>query len=271
VLLHRLSLLRLSFRCIQRDLTKTPEANSITELRQEAKRGRENKRRSCLLLSLSCLPPTPSPDLSTWTLTRKKKLIRPAPAPEPKPPPRKTHSTSTPESGKGKQSRAEKKSRKAMLKLGMRPVPGVVRVTMRRSKNVLFVIQNPDVMKSPASDSYVIFGEAKIEDAGASQAAQVARQFAPPAAPATPSPSGSADAAEASAAAASKADAGAKGAAGKGAAAADDDGEPVDETGVEAKDVELVMTQASVSRAKAVKALKESEGDIVSAIMSLTM
>jgi len=204
-------------------------------------------------------------------LNEKKKLIRPAPAPEPKPPPRKTHSTSTPESGKGKQSRAEKKSRKAMLKLGMRPVPGVVRVTMRRSKNVLFVIQNPDVMKSPASDSYVIFGEAKIEDAGASQAAQVARQFAPPAAPATPSPSGSADAAEASAAAASKADAGAKGAAGKGAAAADDDGEPVDETGVEAKDVELVMTQASVSRAKAVKALKESEGDIVSAIMSLTM
>ena len=148
-----------------------------------------------------------------------------------------------------------------MLKLGMKPVPGVVRVTMRRSKNVLFVIQNPDVMKSPASDSYVIFGEAKIEDAGASQAAQVARQFAPPAAP---SPSGASDEAEASAGGASKG--------GKAAAAAEEeDEEPVDETGVEAKDVELVMTQAGVSRSKAVKALKESEGDIVSAIMSLTM
>ena len=151
-----------------------------------------------------------------------------------------------------------------MLKLGMKPVPGVVRVTMRRSKNVLFVIQNPDVMKSPASDSYVIFGEAKIEDAGASQAAQVARQFAPPAAPATPSPSGASDEAEASAGGASKG--------GKAAAAAEEeDEEPVDETGVEAKDVELVMTQAGVSRSKAVKALNESEGDIVSAIMSLTM
>lgn len=150
-----------------------------------------------------------------------------------------------------------------MLKLGMKPVPGVVRVTMRRSKNVLFVIQNPDVMKSPASDSYVIFGEAKIEDAGASQAAQVARQFAPPAAPATPSGDEEASASKAADASASKAAA--------AAAADEDDGEPVDETGVEAKDIELVMTQASVSRSKAVKALKESEGDIVSAVMSLTM
>lgn len=45
----------------------------------------------------------------------------------------------------------------------------------------------------------------------------------------------------------------------------------VDESGVEPKDIELVMTQASVSRAKAVKALKKAEGDIVSAIMELTM
>ena len=35
-----------------------------------------------------------------------------------------------------KQSRSEKKSRKAMLKLGMKPVTGVSRVTVKRSKNV---------------------------------------------------------------------------------------------------------------------------------------
>lgn len=52
---------------------------------------------------------------------------------------------------------------------------------------------------------------------------------------------------------------------------ADDDAEEVDETGVEAKDIELVMTQAGVSRSKAVKALKNADGDIVSAIMELTM
>lgn len=41
----------------------------------------------------------------------------------------------------------------------------------------------------------------------------------------------------------------------------------VDESGVEAKDIELVMSQANVSRAKAVKALKSNQNDIVNAIM----
>lgn len=44
-----------------------------------------------------------------------------------------------------------------------------------------------------------------------------------------------------------------------------------DATGIEEKDVELVMSQANVSRNKAVKALKNSDNDIVNAIMSLTM
>jgi hypothetical protein len=39
-------------------------------------------------------------------------------------------------SGRNKQSRSEKKSRKAMQKLGMKPVPGVSRVTIKKSKNV---------------------------------------------------------------------------------------------------------------------------------------
>ena len=38
--------------------------------------------------------------------------------------------------GKSKQSRSEKKARKAMLKLGLKPVPGVARVTIKKSKNV---------------------------------------------------------------------------------------------------------------------------------------
>ena len=50
----------------------------------------------------------------------------------------------------------------------------------------------------------------------------------------------------------------------------EDEDDDVDETGVEAKDVELVMTQAGVSKAKATKALKANDGDIVSAIMELT-
>lgn len=40
-----------------------------------------------------------------------------------------------------------------------------------------------------------------------------------------------------------------------------------DETGVEQKDIELVMSQANVSKAKAIRALKNNNNDIVNAIM----
>lgn len=133
----------------------------------------------------------------------------------------------------------------------MKPVPGVLRVTVKKSKNVLFAISKPDVFKSPTSDTYVVFGEAKSEDVGAaaSQAA-AARQFREAQAAGVPAT----------------------------AAAGDDDDDDdvpalddiVDEAGVESKDIDLVMTQAGCSRAKAVSALKENDGDLVNAIMSLT-
>jgi len=148
-------------------------------------------------------------------------------------------------SGRSKQSRSEKKSRKAMLKLGMKSITGVSRVTVKKSKNILFVISKPDVFKSPASDTYVIFGEAKIEDLSSQLQSQAAEQFkAPDLSSVIPNPGAS--------------------------VAAHDEHEDVDETGVEPKDIELVMTQAGVTRSKAVKSLKAADGDIVSAIMELT-
>lgn len=50
----------------------------------------------------------------------------------------------------------------------------------------------------------------------------------------------------------------------------EDDDTPIDETGVDAKDVDLVIEQVSCSRRKAVKALKENNGDLINAIMSLS-
>lgn len=41
----------------------------------------------------------------------------------------------------------------------------------------------------------------------------------------------------------------------------------VDDGGLEQRDIELVMAQANVSRAKAVRALKHNKNDIVNAIM----
>ncbi|CAI9297591.1 unnamed protein product [Lactuca saligna] len=152
-------------------------------------------------------------------------------------------------SGRSKQSRSEKKSRKAMLKLGMKPIPGVSRVTVKKSKNILFVISKPDVFKSPASDTYVIFGEAKIEDLSSQLQSQAAEQFKAPNLSNVMSNMASEEAI---------------------GAAANDEEDEVDESGVEPKDIDLVMTQAGVSRSKAVKALKAADGDIVSAIMELT-
>mmetsp|Transcript_24531 Transcript_24531/g.67921 ORF Transcript_24531/g.67921 Transcript_24531/m.67921 type:complete len:215 (+) Transcript_24531:122-766(+) len=164
-----------------------------------------------------------------------------------------------------KQNRNEKKSRKAMQKLGMRTVPGVLRVTVKKSKNVLFVINKPDVFKSPNADTYVVFGEAKSEDSSAMSQAAAAKQFQQQAQ--------AMQAAEGAAAAA-----GAEGEAMPAAAAALDalaaaapaGEEAVDETGLEAKDIDLVMSQAGCSRAAAVKALKDNDGDLVNSIMSLT-
>lgn len=52
---------------------------------------------------------------------------------------------------KAKQSRGEKKARKLMSKLGLKPVQGAIRVTIRKSKNILFVItkvSSPNVLCS---------------------------------------------------------------------------------------------------------------------------
>merc|ERR1711977_104877 len=80
---------------------------------------------------------------------------------------------------KAKQSRGEKKARKIMSKLGLKQITGVSRVTIRKSKNILFVIAKPDVYKSPVSDTYIIFGEAKIEDLSQQAQMEAAQKFKP--------------------------------------------------------------------------------------------
>ncbi|KAI8492325.1 PREDICTED: nascent polypeptide-associated complex subunit alpha-like [Branchiostoma belcheri] len=151
---------------------------------------------------------------------------------------------------KAKQSRQEKKARKAMSKLGLKQFTGVSRVTIRKSKNILFVITKPDVYKSPASDTYIVFGEAKIEDLSQQAQMAAAEKFKAPEMSTVPEP-------------------------GKITTAVpeeeSEEEEEVDDSGVEPKDIELVMSQANISRAKAVKALKNNNNDIVNAIMELTM
>uniref|UniRef100_A0A1I8F0Q5 NAC-A/B domain-containing protein n=1 Tax=Wuchereria bancrofti TaxID=6293 RepID=A0A1I8F0Q5_WUCBA len=150
-----------------------------------------------------------------------------------------------------KQSRSEKKARKLFSKLGLKPVHNVSRVCIRKSKNILFVINKPDVYKSPGSDTYIVFGEAKIEDLSEHARFAAAERLKPN-------------------------DAQLSGQSGRmnvtRAQQEEESGEDeVDATGIEEKDIELVCSQANVSRNRAIKALKEANNDIVNAIMELTM
>merc|ERR1711990_1333696 len=62
----------------------------------------------------------------------------------------------------GKQSRAERKTKKAMMKLGLAPVDGINRVVLRKDKTLLFVVPNPEVFRK--GDTWVVLGEARVED-----------------------------------------------------------------------------------------------------------
>jgi len=160
---------------------------------------------------------------------------------------------------KQKQSRSEKKARKAIAKLGLKQIPGINRVTMKKSKNIIFVITKPDVFKSPASDTYIVFGEAKVEDLSHQAQLDAASKF-------KLNQAGQMDPAALAAAAAAPA---------KKAPATiaeeEEDDEEVDASGIEEKDIDIVITQSNVSRKKAIKALRNNNNDIINAIMELTM
>ncbi|XP_059423923.1 serine-rich adhesin for platelets-like [Carassius carassius] len=164
--------------------------------------------------------------------------------------PQLSHSPADESMSRAKQSRSEKKARKAMSKLGLKQIHGVTRITIRKSKNILFVITRPDVFKSPASDIYIVFGEAKIEDLSQQVHKAAAEKFK---VPLDPSPLAS----DITPSLTIKEES--------------EEEEELDEGGLEQRDIELVMAQANVSRAKAVRALRHNKNDIVNAIMELTM
>ena len=178
-----------------------------------------------------------------------------------------------------KQNRNEKKSRKAMSKLGLRTIPGVLRVTVKKSKNVLFVIHKPDVYKSPTAETYVIFGEAKSDDTSATSQAAAAKQFQQQQAAMMQSTAGMthnnmADSLSNDSNAMPSLDSlnaaldpsSIDGAGGSDTAGAD----ALDETGISPSDIDMVMSQAGCSRMAAIKALKDNGNDLVNAIMSLS-
>ncbi|VFQ72603.1 unnamed protein product [Cuscuta campestris] len=150
-----------------------------------------------------------------------------------------------------KQSKYERKTLKAMLKLGMKPVSDVVtRVAIKRSKNEFFIMSKPDVYKSTTSDRYVIIGEGREAKFG------------------YPNPPLKSQVAHLVKLAGMVSDINKPKIISEASARVEE--EEVDETRIKPRDVELVMSQLGVSRSKAVRALKSHDGDIVNAIFELT-
>ncbi|KAH8282596.1 hypothetical protein KR054_008622 [Drosophila jambulina] len=156
-----------------------------------------------------------------------------------------------------KWSRAEKKARRLLMKLDLKPIKDVYRVTMKKSKNIMLIIESPDVYKSPTG-TFIIFGKVLVEDMTNTAATQAAERYR-----------------ELEAFKDKGADkAAATDAAGAAAVDDDDDGDDMDEAAakdLDEKDIELVQMQASCSRKKAIKALLLNGHDVVNAIMDLTM
>lgn len=161
-------------------------------------------------------------------------------------------------------SKNEKKSKDMLLKLGLKRVPGIIRVAYRKKNNEIIAIEKPEVYRT-AGGNYVVFGEPQVDDftqklAAAQEQAQ-ASGIMPTDAAADKSPASIQADMQAAADAIESGDAKVE--------EADDDAE-VDAGDISAEDIELVMQQANVSKNAAIKALKSHNGDIVNAIMSLS-
>lgn len=168
----------------------------------------------------------------------------------------------------------EKKARDAIKKLGLKQIKGITRVTFKQRGNLIYAIDTPEVYRSPAG-TYVVFGEAKVDDLNQRYAEQAAAQAAAQE-NGEHSHEGHDHSHEAEGEAEGKVDkspeaitADLQNASLQDSKEEDDDGD-VDETGLDPKDINIIIDQTQVSRAKAVKALKKHDGDMVNAIMELS-
>merc|ERR1712227_438506 len=118
-------------------------------------------------------------------------------------------------------------------------------VVLRKDKTLLFVVPNPEVFRK--GDTWVVLGEARVEDPNQRAREMAAAKVAENIQPKTKTEPVQATITE------------------------EDEETDVPADGVEEKDIELVMQQAACTRAKAISALKSNSNDIVNAIMELTL
>ena len=155
-----------------------------------------------------------------------------------------------------KLNRGERKCRKALTKLGMKPFAGITRVTIKQRNGTVFIIDDPEVIRDGTNGTqFVAFGELKFDDPNKRLQAAEAQKMA---------------AAQAQAAMASANAPAAGGAKPAGATAAADDGPAESEAGLTPNHINMVMEHTSCTRNEAIKALRESNDDMINAVMLIS-
>lgn len=171
-----------------------------------------------------------------------------------------------------KPNRGEKKCRKAIQKLGLKQVQGITRVTLKRNKKIMFVIEQPEVLKSPSSDIYVIFGEAKYEDLSQMAANSEVERFKAEKPVVSDTHSTETPVASEPSAVSEVVDEEVKktpAPASAATAAPAEGGEAEDAGDLDEDNITMVMEHCKVDRNTAIKALKSTGGDEIEAIIKL--
>jgi nascent polypeptide-associated complex subunit alpha len=141
-----------------------------------------------------------------------------------------------------KASKGEKKFKKAIGKMGMKPVEGIERVTLKTQKDFIMYIDNPEVVTTGNAGSYIIFGEAKFLDFSSQNASRLLDKM--------------------------KETQTAKKAEGKTETIQEEaDEEDTEDAGdIPEESIKTIIEYSNCSRAKAIKCLKKTKGDVVEAI-----
>ncbi|ORC85405.1 putative nascent polypeptide associated complex subunit [Trypanosoma theileri] len=156
-------------------------------------------------------------------------------------------------------AKQSKRYAKAMAKMGLKPEPNVFKVQISKHGSMSFVVNQPELYRFPGTNTFLVFGEAQLGES--TKEAQEA------AARAVSGVVSDANVEELVGATNTPASAPEK-TADSGEAKADQD---EDIGNLDEKEINVVMTQANTDRAGAIRALKNNNGDIVNAILELTM
>ena len=134
----------------------------------------------------------------------------------------------------------------------MKQFAGITRVTIKKRDGFIFMINDPEVLSGDNGTQFVCFGELKYDDPNQRMAQSEAAKMA------------AAQAAQA----AQTAPAGGAKPEDKKAAASNEAAE--DETGITPNHINMVMEHTNCTRNEAIRALRESNDDMINAVMLLS-